>query len=141
MEIHVKHMLELKKTLTGILAKHTGKPYEEVYAACERDNFLTAEDAKEFGLVDEVVSSRQDVTTLPENRLWTRNNRTDHGPPAQSHPLQLLRQIARRSPQAGVRSGRLHLRRCVETFKQVLDKELAEEAPRASATAGHQAAR
>ena len=66
MEIHVKHMLELKKTLTGILAKHTGKPYEEVYAACERDNFLTAEDAKEFGLVDEVVSSRQDVTTLPE---------------------------------------------------------------------------
>ena len=66
MEIHVKHMLELKKTLTGILAKHTGKPYEEVYAACERDNFLTAEDAKEFGLVDEVVSSSQDVTTLPE---------------------------------------------------------------------------
>ena len=66
MEIHVKHMLELKKTLTGILAKHSGKPYEEVYAACERDNFLTAEDAKEFGLVDEVVSSRQDVTTLPE---------------------------------------------------------------------------
>ena len=66
MEIHVKHMLELKKTLTGILAKHSGKPYEEVYEACERDNFLTAEDAKEFGLVDEVVSSRQDVTTLPD---------------------------------------------------------------------------
>ena len=58
MEIHVKHMLELKKTLTGILAKHSGKPYEEVYEACERDNFLTAEEAKNFGLVDEVVSSR-----------------------------------------------------------------------------------
>ena len=66
MEIHVKHMLELKKTLTGILAKHSGKPYEEVYEACERDNFLTAEEAKNFGLVDEVVSSRKDVTTLPD---------------------------------------------------------------------------
>ena len=66
MEIHVKHMLELKKTLTGILAKHSGKPYEEVYEACERDNFLTAEEAKDFGLVDEVVSSRKDVTTLPD---------------------------------------------------------------------------
>ena len=59
-------MLELKKTLTGILAKHSGKPYEEVYEACERDNFLTAEEAKNFGLVDEVVSSRKDVTTLPD---------------------------------------------------------------------------
>ena len=66
MEIHVKHMLDLKKTLTNILSKHTGKPYDEVFEACERDNFLTAEEAKDFGLVDEVVASRKDVKTLPD---------------------------------------------------------------------------
>ncbi len=66
MEIHVKHMLGLKKTLTDILAKHTGKPYEEVFEACERDNFLSAEEAKDFGLVDEVVASRKDVPTMPD---------------------------------------------------------------------------
>ena len=66
MEIHVKHMLDLKKTLTEILSKHTGKPYDEVFQACERDHFLTAEEAKTFGLVDEVVASRSDVPTLPE---------------------------------------------------------------------------
>ena len=66
MEIHVKHMLGLKKTLTEILAKHTGKPYDAVFEACERDNFLSSEEAKNFGLVDEVVASRKDVPTLPD---------------------------------------------------------------------------
>jgi len=66
MEIHVKHMLGLKKTLTEILSKHTGKSYEEVFQACERDHFLTAEEAKAFGIVDEVVASRSDVPTLPD---------------------------------------------------------------------------
>ena len=66
MEIHVKHMLDLKKTLTNILSKHTGKPYDEVFEACERDHFMSAEEAKEFGLVDEVVASRTDVPTLPD---------------------------------------------------------------------------
>ncbi len=66
MEIHVKHMLDLKKTLTEILSKHTGKPYEEVFQACERDHFLSAEEARAFGLVDEVVTSRTDVPTLPD---------------------------------------------------------------------------
>jgi len=66
MEIHVKHMLDLKKTLTKILAKHSGKPYNEVFEACERDHFMTAEEAKDFGLVDEVVASRKDVPTLPD---------------------------------------------------------------------------
>jgi ATP-dependent Clp protease protease subunit len=58
MEIQVKHMLVLKKTLTNILAKHTGKSYDEVFEACERDNFLSAEEAQDFGLVDEVVASQ-----------------------------------------------------------------------------------
>ena len=66
MEIHVKHMLDLKKTLTNILSKHTGKPYDEVFEACERDHFMSAEEAKAFGLVDEVVASRSEVPTLPD---------------------------------------------------------------------------
>jgi ATP-dependent Clp protease protease subunit len=66
MEIHVKHMLELKKTLTNILSKHTGKSYEEVFEACERDHFMSAEEAKAFGLVDEVVASHKDVPSLPD---------------------------------------------------------------------------
>ncbi len=66
MEIHVKHMLDLKKTLTNILSKHTGKPYDEVFEACERDHFMSADEAKAFGLVDEVVASRSEVPTLPD---------------------------------------------------------------------------
>ena len=66
MEIQVKHMLVLKKNLTNILAKHTGNSYDEVFQACERDNFLSAEEAKNFGLVDEVVASRKDVPNLPD---------------------------------------------------------------------------
>ena len=66
MEIQVKHMLVLKKNLTNILAKHTGNSYDEVFQACERDKFLSAEEAKDFGLVDEVVASRKDVPNLPD---------------------------------------------------------------------------
>ena len=66
MEIQVKHMLVLKKNLTNILAKHTGNSYDEVFQACERDNFLSAEESKNFGLVDEVVASRKDVPNLPD---------------------------------------------------------------------------
>jgi ATP-dependent Clp protease protease subunit len=63
-EIRVKHMLRLKRRLNEVLSHHTGQPYEIVEKACDRDNFMTAAEAKEFGLVDEVVSSRRQVPTL-----------------------------------------------------------------------------
>jgi ATP-dependent Clp protease protease subunit len=63
-EIRVKHMLRLKRKLNEILSRHTGQPYDIVERACDRDNFMTATEAKEFGLVDEVVTSRRDVPTL-----------------------------------------------------------------------------
>ena len=63
-EIRVKHMLRLKRRLNEVLSHHTGQPYESVEKACDRDNFMTAAEAKEFGLVDEVVSSRRQVPTL-----------------------------------------------------------------------------
>ncbi|MCE2826589.1 MAG: ATP-dependent Clp protease proteolytic subunit [Verrucomicrobium sp.] len=63
-EIRVKYMLKLKERLNTILAKHTGQPYEVVERACDRDNFMSAEDARQFGLVDEVVASRRDIPAL-----------------------------------------------------------------------------
>jgi len=57
-EIHAKEVLSLKKRLNEIYSKHTGKSVEEIKSALERDNFMTADVAKEFGLIDEVVEKR-----------------------------------------------------------------------------------
>jgi ATP-dependent Clp protease protease subunit len=60
-EIRVKHMLKLKHTLNNILSKHTGKPVDQVERDCDRDNFMSAEDARNYGLVDMVVQSRKEI--------------------------------------------------------------------------------
>jgi ATP-dependent Clp protease protease subunit len=60
-EIRVKHMLKLKQTLNAILSKHTGKAVEQVEKDCDRDNFMSAEEAKNYGLVDMVVQSRKEI--------------------------------------------------------------------------------
>ena len=57
-EIHAKEVLSLKKRLNEIYSKHTGKSVDEVKSALERDNFMTADVAKSFGLIDEVVEKR-----------------------------------------------------------------------------------
>ncbi len=57
-EIHANEVLSLKKRLNEIYSKHTGKTVEEVKTALERDNFMTAQVAKSFGLIDEVVEKR-----------------------------------------------------------------------------------
>ena len=57
-EIHANEVLSLKKRLNEIYAKHTGKSLEDIKKALERDNFMTPETAKEFGLIDEVVEKR-----------------------------------------------------------------------------------
>ena len=57
-EIHANEVLSLKKRLNEIYSKHTGKSVEEVKSALERDNFMTADVAKSFGLIDEVVEKR-----------------------------------------------------------------------------------
>jgi len=57
-EIHANEVLSLKKRLNEIYSKHTGKTVDEIKSALERDNFMTAEVAKDFGLVDEVVEKR-----------------------------------------------------------------------------------
>ena len=57
-EIHANEVLSLKKRLNEIYSKHTGKSVEEIKVALERDNFMTAENAKSFGLIDQVVEKR-----------------------------------------------------------------------------------
>ena len=57
-EIHTNEVLSLKKRLNEIYAKHTDKSVDEIKKALERDNFMTAEIAKSFGLIDEVVEKR-----------------------------------------------------------------------------------
>jgi len=58
-EIHAKEVLSLKKRLNEIYSKHTNKSVEEIRPALERDNFMTPEDAKDFGLIDKVVDKRE----------------------------------------------------------------------------------
>jgi ATP-dependent Clp protease protease subunit len=57
-EIHANEVLALKKRLNEIYSKHTGKSIEDVKKALERDNFMTPDVAKDFGLIDEVVENR-----------------------------------------------------------------------------------
>ena len=58
-QIHAKEILSLKERLNKLYAKHTGKSVEEISSALERDNFMTADDAKKFGLIDSVVDKRK----------------------------------------------------------------------------------
>lgn len=63
-EIRVKYMLKLKQRLNQIISKHTGKPVDQVEKDCDRDNFMSADEAKNYGLVDEVVQSRKEIPAL-----------------------------------------------------------------------------
>ena len=58
-QIHAKEILSLKERLNKIYSKHTGKTVDEISNALERDNFMTAEEAKKFGLIDSVVEKRK----------------------------------------------------------------------------------
>ncbi|MDW3207425.1 MAG: ATP-dependent Clp endopeptidase proteolytic subunit ClpP [Alphaproteobacteria bacterium] len=57
-EIQAREILRMREMLNGIYVKHTGRPLEEIEKAMDRDKFMSANEAKEFGLIDEVVSSR-----------------------------------------------------------------------------------
>lgn len=59
-EIHANEILRMKKVLNGILAEHTGKSIEEVSKHTDRDNFMSSEEAKNYGIIDTVVSRKRD---------------------------------------------------------------------------------
>ncbi len=58
-KIHAERIIKMKETLNKILSERTGKPYEQICADTERDNFMSALEAKEYGLVDEVIEKRK----------------------------------------------------------------------------------
>jgi ATP-dependent Clp protease protease subunit len=60
-EIHAKEILGIKKRLNQIYVEHTGKKMSEIEKAMERDNFMSAEEALKFGLVDKVITSRKEI--------------------------------------------------------------------------------
>ena len=60
MAIHMKRLQTIKERTNRILSENCGQPLETVAAACERDNFMTAEEACAYGLIDKVVSKRED---------------------------------------------------------------------------------
>lgn len=57
-EIHAQEILKIKRTLTERMAEHSGKSYEQVAQDTERDNFMSAQEAKEYGLIDDVITHR-----------------------------------------------------------------------------------
>ena len=57
MAIHLKRLQTIKERMNQIMAANTGRSIEEVTAACERDNFMSAEEALEFGLIDKVITN------------------------------------------------------------------------------------
>ena len=60
----MEYMFKLKKRLIQIISQHTGKPEEQVRLDSDRDYYMTAEEAKAYGLVDEVIKSRKEVKLL-----------------------------------------------------------------------------
>jgi len=57
-EIVAEQILRIKKKMNEILAENTGQPYEKVKADTDRDNYMTAEQAKEYGIIDRVITNR-----------------------------------------------------------------------------------
>ncbi len=62
-EIHAREIQRIKSMINSIMSENTGRSEEEVKTACERDNFLTPEEALEFGLVDKILTSRKEIET------------------------------------------------------------------------------
>jgi len=60
-EIHARELLKLKEKLNQMLAEHTGKPLEQIERDTDRDNFMSAQEAADYGLIDKVITTRADV--------------------------------------------------------------------------------
>ncbi len=72
-ERHAREILAIRQRLNEVYAKHTGQPVQVIADALDRDNFMTAEGAQKFGLIDEVLTKRmpneEGITTLPRGRV------------------------------------------------------------------------
>lgn len=62
-DIHAREILKVRERLNTILANHTGQPIDKIQQDTERDNFMSADEARQYGLVDDVLSTRQALTS------------------------------------------------------------------------------
>jgi ATP-dependent Clp protease protease subunit len=76
-KIQAEEIINLKKRMNGLFAKHTGQPLEKVAKDSDRDYFMSADEAKKYGLVDEVVESLKDVDTKGGGDMAAREDRPD----------------------------------------------------------------
>ena len=67
-EIQAREILRMKEVLNGILAKHTGKTADELLKDSDRDFFMSGEEAKSYGLVDQVIADRNDIAKTEEKK-------------------------------------------------------------------------
>lgn len=67
-EIHAKEILSLKKRLNNMYVKHTGKAISVVQKSMERDNFMSASEAKSFGLVDKIIETRSEIADIKKTK-------------------------------------------------------------------------
>ncbi len=74
-EIAARHILRTKEKLNRILAENTGKPYETVAEDTERDNWMTAEEAREYGLIDTVITRRADESGKDKDKEKEKDNK------------------------------------------------------------------
>jgi ATP-dependent Clp protease protease subunit len=65
-ERHAQDIIKLKRRLNEVYVKHTGKDYETIEKTLDRDHFMTAEEARDFGLIDKVISSREAIESAPQ---------------------------------------------------------------------------
>ncbi len=63
-ERHVQDIIKTKRRMNEVYVKHTGKSYDDIERALDRDNFMSADEAKSFGLVDHVLEKRSDIESL-----------------------------------------------------------------------------
>jgi ATP-dependent Clp protease protease subunit len=60
-EIHAKEILSIKEKLNRLMADHTDRPYEDLARDTDRDNFLSAQESLDYGLIDHIMKSRNDI--------------------------------------------------------------------------------
>jgi ATP-dependent Clp protease protease subunit len=67
-ERHAEDIIKMKKRLNEVYVKHTGQPYETIEKTLDRDYFMTADQARQFGLIDRVLTRRDEVEALSTGR-------------------------------------------------------------------------
>ena len=68
-ERHAEDIIKMKRRLNEVYVKHTGQPYEMIEKTLDRDYFMTADQAKEFGIIDRVLTKRDEVEALAGSKL------------------------------------------------------------------------